>query len=232
MNFWPTLVLIPSLSCAQTLVIAIEDYPPHTSSQNPNHQRLQAPVTDVFESLGYEVKYVYTSWARALKGVKSGKFDLTYPWFENKNRRDEFVLSTSLMTQKVVFFHRKDRDFDWQNKSDLEKYTLGSVVDYTARDILIDMGLTPFTGNTDKYIFQLLYKGRIDAYPATIETGQMRIDQILSPSQAETITYHNKPLFEQDMYILFNKDKFLKSALPKQFNQLWSEYLSAKDQTN
>ncbi|MFB9214841.1 substrate-binding periplasmic protein [Vibrio sinaloensis] len=232
MKFLTALLLLPSFAYAETLVIAVEDYPPHTSSHNPEHRRLQSPITSIFESLGYEVQYEYTSWARALKGVKSGKFDLTYPWFENKSRRNEFVLSEPLMTQKVVFFHRSDSDFDWETRNDLKQYTLGAVVDYTARDVLIDMGLTPFTGNTDRYIFQLLYKGRIDAYPATVETGLMRIDQVLPPTQAQAITYHNKPLFEQDMYILFTKDKFKDSTLPEQFNRLWREYLTSKEQQN
>lgn len=228
MKFLPALLLLPFAAHTETLIIAVEDYPPHTSSYNPEHRRLQSPITSIFESLGYDVQYEYTSWARALKGVKSGKFDLTYPWFESKNRRNEFILSEPLMTQKVVFFHRRDNDFDWQTAQDLKRYTLGAVVDYTARDVLIDMGLSPFTGNNDKYIFQLLYKGRIDAYPATIETAQMRIGQLLSPTQAQTITYHNKPLFEQDMYILFAKDKFKDSPLPEQFNRLWNAYLSTK----
>lgn len=222
------LLMCPAMLQAKSIVIAIEDYPPHTSSSNAEHRLLQDPVTKIFQSLGYQVVYEYTSWARALKGVRSGKFDATFPWFENKDRRDHFILSDKLMTQKVVFFHRKDNGFDWQTDEDLASYTLGSVVDYTARDVLIEMGLKPFTGNTDSYVFQLLFKGRIDAYPATIETGQMRIDQVLPKEAAEELTYHNKPLFEQDMYLLFSKEKFKDSALPKKFNQKWNDYLRSE----
>lgn len=218
-------LIIPLPLQAKSIVIAVEDYPPHTSSSNSNHRKLQDPITKVFESLGYQVTYEYTSWARALKGVRSGKFDATFPWFENKHRRNEFVVSDKLMTQKVVFFHRKDSKFDWHSDKDLASYTLGSVVDYTARDVLIDMGLTPLTGNTDSYVFKLLYKGRIDAYPATIETGKMRIEQVLPAGAAEELTYHQKPLFEQDMYLLFSKEKFDDSSLPEQFNHNWNNYL-------
>lgn len=215
----------PSIALAKTLTIAIEDYPPHTSSKNKEHRRLQEPITKIFEELGYEVRYEYTSWARALKGVKSGKFDITFPWFESKNRRSNFILSRSIITQEVVFFHRLDTDFDWNTSSDLMKYSLGSVVDYTAREVLINLGVTPFTGNTDTYIFKLLYKGRIDAYPATIETGVLRINQIFTAEQAEEFTYHHKALFENDMFLLFNKEKFEGSSLPQDFNSMWSTYL-------
>ncbi|KJY85109.1 amino acid ABC transporter substrate-binding protein [Vibrio galatheae] len=227
MKYLALLLLVPFLVEAKSLVIALDDYPPHTSSSNSNHRQLQVPIAAIFETLGYEVKYEYTSWARALKGVKSGKFDITFPWFENASRRDDFILSDKIMTQKVVFFHRRDNNFDWQNSNDLHKYRLGAVVDYTARDVLIDMGLKPFTGNTDTYIFQLLFKERLDAYPATIETGLMRISQILPLEDAAKITYHSKPLFEKDMYLLFSKEKFQDSPLPAQFNQLWAEYTSS-----
>lgn len=219
------ILLLPGLVFAKTLIIAVEDYPPHTSSTNKGHRRLQQPVTQIFEELGYEVKYEYTSWARAIKGVKSGKFDITFPWFESKNRRKNFILTNPLMTQKVVFFHRADTNFDWDIPSDLRKYSLGTVVDYTAREVLIDLGLTPLTGNTDTYVFRLLYKGRIDAYPATIETAIIRINQIFDSEQAKEFTFHDKALFENDMYLLFNKERFEGSTLPQDFNQLWLEHI-------
>jgi polar amino acid transport system substrate-binding protein len=225
-------VFTSASSLSKTLTVAIGEFPPHTSGLNPDYQRLQQPVTEVFESLGYDVKYTYTSWARALKGVKSGKFDITYPWFETEERKAEFVVSEPLLVQKVVFFHRKDNNFDWQKNEDLEKYVLGSVVDYTARKVLFDMGLTPFTGNTDTYIFKLLYKGRIDAYPATIETGMLRINQLFSAEEASQFTYHNKSLFENDMVLLYSKEKFNNSSLPTEFDKAWLEYQKEQKATN
>lgn len=217
-------LFVPTSSMSKTLVIAVGEYPPHVSSSNPDHQKLQQPVTEVFEQLGYDVKYTYTSWARALKGVKSGKFDITYPWFETDERKAEFISSKPIMEEKVVFFHRKDKAFDWQTGEDLQQYVLGSVVDYTARNVLIEMGLTPFTGNTDSYVFQLLYKGRIDAYPATFETGLLRINQLFPPEEASVFTHHHKALFKNDMVLLFSKENFKNSSLPMEFDKAWSEF--------
>ncbi|MCG9749814.1 transporter substrate-binding domain-containing protein [Vibrio brasiliensis] len=209
------LLLSISAHAEEKLVrFAIGEWPPYTSASNrPEQTVTQQIVVEAFVSQGYQVKLDYFPWSRAYKLASEGKYDGSFPWIQNSQRDELFLYSDAIFTQTVVFFYHQDSEFSWRQIKDLNQYIIGGTQDYQTVFFLDQYGIEQTISIDEETSFSKLIKKRIDAYPTGRIRGQYLIDNTLSRDEAKLIQTDPKPLFEDDMHILFPKQNNERSKM-------------------
>ncbi len=221
-----SLLLVFSVEADNKIVrFAVGDWAPYTSSsENPREKISERIVIRAYEIQGYEVILSYYPWSRSLRLAKQGTYDGTFPWMFNDEREQSFLYSDAMFSQKVVFFSHKEANFYWQTLSDLTNFHIGATQDYQATHILITAGVEPTIENTEESNFDKLAKHRIDAYPTGLIRGKYLIEKLLSKEEARAISIGDKPLVEDNMYIIFSRQDIQRS---RKLSEVFSRGLKA-----
>ncbi|MDN3608922.1 substrate-binding periplasmic protein [Vibrio ostreicida] len=204
---------------ASTVVAAIGDYPPYTSTEDSQARFAEELVIASYRAVGYQVTLKRVPWKRAFEEVKVGKVDITFPWIKTPSRENDFLFSEALLTTQEIFLYHKDSHFSWSKLDDLKRFKVGATLGYAHVELMMSQGITPNVGKTDAFNIERLYKKRIDAFPIGEKVGEYLLSK--SPNEVrEAITAHSKPLFKNLNYIMASKVTSQRSkTLLEKFNQ-------------
>ncbi|OUS27292.1 hypothetical protein A9Q99_14850 [Gammaproteobacteria bacterium 45_16_T64] len=212
-------ILITSLCCCLTspllmannpLVIATGEYSPFVSKNLKHQGYVSHIISRAFELEGYTVTYKYFPWKRAYESTKKGEFDATSFWYQSDERKQDFIYSYAVNTEKTVFFYRKDKPLkDWNTMADLEGFKIGATIGYTytkdfwaaAKEGVINVSETA----KDAANMKKLVSARIDLFPAGIVLGNTLLHKNFAASMVSTIDYTTKPLVATTGHLLFPK---------------------------
>ncbi len=203
------LVLFSSLSVAQTVTIAIGEWPPYFSSKVAGYGYLPQIIKAAFALEGVQVEFGFFPWARSKKLVSSGSWDITAGWSYTAQRARNFYYSDSVLNSPTVFFYLKKNKFTWERYDDLKDLEIGTTLSYFYSE--------EFTAAAAKKIFntqvvsseivnfQKLLYGRIDLFPADINVGFQQLSDHFSQDQQQQITYSSKVVRHKSYHLLFSK---------------------------
>ncbi|WGV98256.1 ABC transporter substrate-binding protein [Vibrio sp. YMD68] len=186
--------------------LASGDWFPYTSSQYQGGL-LEKVVQHAFHSQGYDVKIDYMPWIRSAKLVEYAKYDGTFPWYSNNERRAKFIYPTiPLMHADTVMFYHKDVDFHWDTISDLSQYKIGGVAGFAATELLVKNGVETINSvDLDENILKLL-RHRVDVVPIERQVGLTMVSSVAKADQV-LIQIDEKPLISNPMYMMFSKNE-------------------------
>lgn len=196
------LVTVPSYSA--TVIAAIGDYPPYTSTNDPYARLAEELVVASYRAVGDEVRIRRVPWKRAYEEVKSGRVDITFPWIKTAEREKDFMFSRKLLVTQEVFLYHKDSNFTWSTLEDLKAYSIGATQGYAHVQLMSNAGIDIQIALNDSLNLTKLLKHRIDAFPI----GAKVANYLLAESSSELknkISSHNKPLFTNNNYVLSSK---------------------------
>lgn len=215
------LTLVTGPAQAQ-VVISTGGWPPFLTPEQKHFGFIAHLISDVFAETGREVDYQLVPWRRAYVGAVSGDYDATAVWMDAPDRHQDFLYSDPLLDERFVFFHRADRDFEWEEFSDLRDLQFAGVLGYSYGpefDAAVEAGTlnVEWVANEESTINMLL-AGRIDAYPQEINVGYFNIAKTVSPTLAERITHHPKPILVNKSYLLLPRSAPDSPVLLEDFN--------------
>ena len=181
-------------------------------------------VREVFNRAGYDVKFKFYPWKRALIMSREGKFDASAYWATSEQRKEDFYQSEPLAMDRVVFFHRKEKPLkDWQNFKDLKEYRIGVTRGYTYTDEFwkqAEEGVLNFDkANNDLSNFRKLIHGRIDLFPCEKIRGYTLLDKHFQEEEAARVSHCQKPLTITSCHLIFPKAREGAPELLKKFNE-------------
>ncbi|GGY48115.1 ABC transporter substrate-binding protein [Bacterioplanes sanyensis] len=211
---------------AETVRIAIGEWPPYHDSQAPHAGLASHAIQQAFANQGINVEFSFFPWNRAYKIAASGEFDATAVWYDSEERRQLFHMSDPVMMAQTVFFHRSDREFDWQEYSDLKGMRIG-VAQYAltgdgyGKDFsrIHEQGVaTLHAAHDDRMLFTMLLHDRIDLFPIDRIAGMGLLEEFSAEQRAQ-ITYHPKPIRQDGGLLLMSKKKSDGPDLVRRFNQ-------------
>ena len=81
-------------------------------------------LKDIFMDNGYILEFTFYPWERAYWQAALGDKDLTGIWMHKPDRETYFHYSDPILSEKFVFFHRKDFKFDWTSIKDLGNFSI------------------------------------------------------------------------------------------------------------
>jgi len=191
----------------EVIKVASGNWEPFNSKREKNANIAELLVDAAFKLEGIDTKYAYFPWKRSYSNVQKGKHDISFPWIKNEARQKDFLFNNvPLITEKTVFFHLKDLDFDWKDYNDLKKYKIGGTNGYASNKVLASNGINVDIVGTEELNYKKLLKGRIDLYPGAFFVGYYQINRLFGPAKSAMFTNHSKPMTVDDYYVLFNKN--------------------------
>lgn len=214
------LLLLSTPVWAQTVTVAVGNWPPYTSEQDPQARIAQQIATEAFALEGVRVIFHYCPWIRCYREAEEGSVDATLPWFHSKKRDKVFLFSSQpLFRIKDVFFHLKGSHFRWEHLDDLKKYRLGGTLGYYDTDFLEAHGLTLDKVSDERLNFKKMLAGRIDAYATSLSVGTFLIHELFTPATAARFTHSPKPLDEKSVFVMFSRKSPKGLLLRRKFDQ-------------
>ncbi|WP_165773387.1 substrate-binding periplasmic protein [Zooshikella ganghwensis] len=214
---------VQSVHCKEVIRITSGEWPPFMSQQYKHYGAGSHIVTEAFAQEDITVHYGFYPWKRSMKEAKEGNWDATLLWGKNEEREAFFYYSSSVITLRTVFFHRKDMPFDWQDWSDLKGYKLGVTRGYYYGEGLkkaIEQKIMQVDiANSDVINLHKLLAGRIQLFVVEPEVGYELLAENFPDSSRDLLTNHSRPLREASWYLLISKKSPKASYWLEKFNK-------------
>lgn len=218
------ILMLASFALAvETVNITSGEWPPYMSKNIEYYGLGSRIVSEAFALEGVNVSYGFFPRKRSLYEVnKGGEWDGSILWFRNSELEKDFYISDPIVESRFVFFHLKDRVFQWNAIEDLKKYNIGGTLEYDYGEELskaekegrIILERVP---NDDQNFKKLLF-GRIDAFPQDVDVGQTMMKNLKS-DEMERITFNPKPLRSGSLCLILSKKNQKNNELLKRFNR-------------
>lgn len=201
--------LVSSALAQETVVISTGEYPPAYSLYSPHYGYTNHIVTEAFALADIEVDVQFMPWKRAYERARMGRIPATCCWFYTADRQANFHASDPIINEGFYFYHLKSFDFDWQDLDDLSDLAIGGTREYSYTDAFYqaidEQRLTVEWVNSDLQSLRKLLAGRIDIVPIDKMVGEELLRSHFSPEERAQFTYHEKPLLDSNVHLLFPK---------------------------
>lgn len=206
-----------------TIRLTNGEWPPFLSEHAPHYGFALHIVTEAFARVGVEVEYGFFPWKRAMKLAREGTWDGSAIWYDTEERRENFFYTDPVAPTRMVFFHLKSYEFDWDGFEDLEDVRVGGTSEYsygtefdaaeqagvfrTRRTISDEVGLTN------------LLKGRVDVFPGELLVTYEQIRGTFSEEDAALFTHHPKHIGREPLYLLLSRKVPGNEQMRDRFNE-------------
>ncbi|MGF1754763.1 transporter substrate-binding domain-containing protein [Vibrio makurazakiensis] len=222
-------LLLGLLSClmfsvqsqSKTLKIGVGEWPPYISESITENGFITHLVVDILKDAGYQSDVLFFPWKRVYSNGVKGNIDLTAVWMHKEEREADYIYSDPILNEQFVFFHLKDKPFDWQKLDQLWAYTIGGDLKYSYGaefdQLLVDKKLTMVREHSPELNFRKLLKGRTDLYIQELNVGYSTLKTQLAEKQ-DQVTHHPTPVLNNYSYVLFPRSLEGSEQLVKEFN--------------
>lgn len=164
---------------------------------------------EAFALEGIDVEFRIAPWKRGYDNVKEGLWHGIVGWNRTDEREKIFHISTPLLLEDVVFFHRKNLNLDWVDYDDLEGLSVGMISGYNygaqLNDAIESGSVTSETTKSEEQSILMLQRGRIDIWPSEVDVGLHLIETYLEPEEADELTFHPQPVQVSDLCLLLSR---------------------------
>lgn len=215
------LLMVPGLH-AQTLNVAVGDWPPYISRDLPFHGLIPHITSEALATQGIQVKFHFMDWQSAYELTRDGRMDASVGWIKNEARQKEVLFSKPVSYSTTTFFHSKKLAFTWDEIADLKRFRIGVVRGYSYGDEFdqahANGALMVEVFATEELAFAALLAGQIDLLPAEDKVGETLLTQFPA-AQAQTITMDEHPLKNPSLHWIASMSDPKSEALLERFNQ-------------
>ncbi len=223
---WWVLMLFTPICAAETIQIAAEEYPPHTSEVLKYNGLDCRIVTEAFALEDIKVEYSFFPGKRAFFMAQNGKVDGTLPWVWRKDRVKDFHYPDPVIAADMeTFFHLKSFKFNWNpdkpDYNDIKGLKIGGVLGYNYGNMFNEAeesGLIHVERvETISQNFEKLLTGRIQLFLSYDKRGSFQLHKSFTQEQINLLTHtpQNTQPTEKFYLILSKKgskgDYFLKA---------------------
>lgn len=190
----------------KTFTITTERFSPFIGEQFENDGWTMEVARAALEPQGYKVTLEYLPWARALRRAKLGEYDGLYLSYYVKEREPWFVFSNPIGGTRTGFYKLKNRDISYKTLQDLKPYIIG-VTRGAAVSPEFDSAeyLTKEFITSDKQIFEMLLKGRVDLFAGSEAVANYIISTKLPPEYKDSFEFMKPPLTEHKLHMAISK---------------------------
>lgn len=125
------MLLVPAgISAAETLRLVADPWPPFNDQALLNNGVASDLVTTALRRAGYTAHYAQVPWARAVRGLKQGSYDVLINAWYTDERATFGYYSQPFLINRVRFLQRKGDAIVFRQLTDLYPYSIAVVRDY------------------------------------------------------------------------------------------------------
>lgn len=103
---------VPSKESADRpeVLFAVAEWPPLVTESMQDFGKLAGRVSKIFADMGYQARFDFLSWPRAMELTRRGDYIATFPWLETEERVEEFHIPEHAMARaRHKGFYKKSR---------------------------------------------------------------------------------------------------------------------------
>lgn len=194
---------------AETLLLTTGEWPPFFSATLPYGGTANRIISESFALVDVDVEYKFLPWKRAMQTARFGPAVGSAGWLKMPEREKHFLFSDPIFYSSRVFFHRRDKAFDWRELEDVKDMrvavTLGSADEFPLAGPMasgkgsVDLAQSYASG------MRKLAAGRVDLYACNLEVGLFVLKHQVPPEEAALIRYHPRPIFEETNHLIISR---------------------------
>ncbi|MNQ70041.1 putative ABC transporter arginine-binding protein 2 precursor [compost metagenome] len=109
---------------AEQLRMAANLWPPFTDARLAGNGLAVELVSTALKRAGHTTVYAEVPWARALRGLEEGDYDLLVSAWYNEERARFGLFSKPYLTNRILFLKRKDTPVEFASLADLRDYSI------------------------------------------------------------------------------------------------------------
>jgi polar amino acid transport system substrate-binding protein len=193
--------------------------PPFTGEDLPQQGMLTEIVRLTFQSMGYEVEFVFWEREAGFKAAQEGRFAGTFPQFIHWEHLTHFFYSKPLFRLLIRGFVDKQKPFRFERLGDFNGHVVcrpdGQDL-YDLQPLLVKRLITLETPKTVGTCFDLLMQGRVDVVSVNEFAGQEALHQA---GLTDRVCMLDKEVSTDTVHLLFPKRMPQSEALMNQFDQ-------------
>lgn len=114
----------------KTIVAAADPWPPFVDPAAPKEGLSLEIIRAAYATQGYTVEMNYVPWARAIDGVKKGKYDILPPTWITEERKTFLMYSEPYAVNNIKFIKNIDDPFEFEGIESLAGKKIGTVRGY------------------------------------------------------------------------------------------------------
>ena len=218
MRIFFLIFIFASLLLGETLRLTTGEWEPFTSSKDKTKSMCEEIVNEAFKLEDVDIVNKFYPWKRSLKMAEEAtESDGTYPWQIIEKRKEKFLISDPIVTEKSVYFHLKSTNFEWDTISDLKRYKVGVTNGYSTEIFYKENGIEAEAVPKEELNFKKMLAGRIDVYAASFFVGYNMINK-LYPEKANLFTNHKKPVSTNGYALIISKKHPKGKEIVSKFN--------------
>ncbi|QLC72758.1 transporter substrate-binding domain-containing protein [Pseudomonas sp. LPB0260] len=122
---WPGLA-----GAAERLRLVASPWPPFNDQKLLNHGLASDLVETAFSRAGYATDYVEVPWARAVRGLRLGDYDVLINAWYSEDRTAFGYFSQPFLVNRIRLLRRKDRPLQFDTLADLYPHRIAVMRDY------------------------------------------------------------------------------------------------------
>jgi len=204
--------------------LTYSEWPPFISKNLPHLGPISQIVTEAFAQQGFQAEHIFfNTWTEAFEKAKMDEFDGSFIWAIAPERTKYFHFSEPVQYDVSVFFHKKDYPLEFNTFSDLKGIRIGACKGYfygkefhrAEKEKVIHVKKC----DTEIELFQLLIKGRVDAIPINLMTGNDILRNHFSEAEQQQLTYHPNSIYSSGNSLMVSIDNPRRDQLINTFNQ-------------
>lgn len=204
-----------SWAAAETIRLANGDWAPYLSENLKEYGVVSHITKEAFALEGINVEYSFFPWKRGFEEAKEGKLDGSIVWGHTDERAQDFNYSDPVVYLETVLFIKKDSTFDWKDKEDLGKHSIGGVIGYSygLEDLEKEGKVTITRIASPENNYKKLVSGRIETVAEDREVGWGLVHSLGLANEVKT---HPQPLVTKPYFLIMSKkspngDKYLEA---------------------
>ncbi len=204
------LSMVGATADASPLRITTGEYPPFASEAMEHYGHVNRIIARASQEVGIDVEFQFFPWKRALEEVRRGRYAASSYWYHSEDREQDFIHVGPISDERIVFFHRKDRDVPSSSSlDDLTGFKIGATNGYTYSKAFWEAAengsLTVEIAADDVTNLKKLLAGRIDFFAAESSLGWHLMNENFTRSEREKLTTLDHPLRVTPGFLLVSR---------------------------
>ncbi|WP_428244185.1 substrate-binding periplasmic protein [Gynuella sp.] len=200
------LLLLPISAWPKSTVTLGSGYwPPYSDATLPYHGLLPRIASEALEAAGQAVEFQFEDWDNILKLLNKGQLQGSIGWVKTQERNERYYYSHPVVQITIVFLHRADVNFSWDNFEDLKSWKIGTIDSYSYGEkfdqAVKDFHLNTVSTHTNENNIEKLIKGDIDLVPIDLNVGEYLLDRKFSKYRQQ-LTFDERSLTSETLYFI------------------------------
>ncbi|WP_439887211.1 substrate-binding periplasmic protein [Pseudomonas sp. MBLB4123] len=206
-------------AATEALRLVASPWPPFNDSSLHNNGLASDLVSTALAKAGYATHYAEVPWARAVKGLRQGRYDvLINAWYSDERSRFGYF-SRPYLVNRISFLRRKGEAVEFRRLADLYPYRIAVMRDYAySHEFDHDRQLSKVIVSSFQSGARMVSAGRVDLMLEDEFVARHHLGRTLHDIR-DGLEFVPQPLSENGLHILVSLERPDHQHIAEAFDQ-------------